>query len=79
MFRSLHNLSLSHGSGVAHQIERAADASSEEPQEPEYLKVEEVAASLKVQERTVRDWILRTSSSVATSAIAHSSGYASLY
>lgn len=34
-------------------------SSSEEPQEPEYLKVEEVAASLKVQERTVRDWILR--------------------
>jgi excisionase family DNA binding protein len=31
----------------------------EEPQEPEYLKVEEVAALLKVQERTVRDWILR--------------------
>jgi excisionase family DNA binding protein len=28
-------------------------------QEPEYLKVEEVAARLKVQERTVRDWILR--------------------
>ncbi len=27
--------------------------------EPEYLKVEEVAARLKVQERTVRDWILR--------------------
>jgi excisionase family DNA binding protein len=29
------------------------------PDEPEYLKVEEVAARLKVQERTVRDWILR--------------------
>jgi excisionase family DNA binding protein len=28
-------------------------------QEPEYLKVEEVATRLKVQERTVRDWILR--------------------
>ena len=28
-------------------------------QDPEYLKVEEVAARLKVQERTVRDWILR--------------------
>jgi excisionase family DNA binding protein len=28
-------------------------------EEPEYLKVEEVAARLKVQERTVRDWILR--------------------
>jgi excisionase family DNA binding protein len=28
-------------------------------QEPEYLKVDEVAARLKVQERTVRDWILR--------------------
>jgi excisionase family DNA binding protein len=28
-------------------------------QEPEFLKVEEVAARLKVQERTVRDWILR--------------------
>lgn len=34
-------------------------SSREEPQEPEYLKVEEVAALLKVQERTVRDWILR--------------------
>jgi excisionase family DNA binding protein len=28
-------------------------------EEPEYLKVEQVAARLKVQERTVRDWILR--------------------
>jgi excisionase family DNA binding protein len=28
-------------------------------QEPEFLKVEEVATRLKVQERTVRDWILR--------------------
>jgi excisionase family DNA binding protein len=28
-------------------------------EEPEFLKVEEVAARLKVQERTVRDWILR--------------------
>jgi excisionase family DNA binding protein len=27
--------------------------------DPEFLKVEEVAARLKVQERTVRDWILR--------------------
>ena len=34
-------------------------ALDERPQEPEYLKVEEVAARLKVQERTVRDWILR--------------------
>jgi excisionase family DNA binding protein len=28
-------------------------------EDPEYLKVEEVAARLKIQERTVRDWILR--------------------
>jgi excisionase family DNA binding protein len=28
-------------------------------EDPEYLKVEEVATRLKVQERTVRDWILR--------------------
>jgi excisionase family DNA binding protein len=34
-------------------------ASDPRPDEPEYLKVEEVAARLKVQERTVRDWILR--------------------
>jgi excisionase family DNA binding protein len=27
--------------------------------DPEFLKVEEVAARLKVQEGTVRDWILR--------------------
>jgi excisionase family DNA binding protein len=27
--------------------------------DPEFLKVEEVAARLKVKERTVRDWILR--------------------
>jgi excisionase family DNA binding protein len=27
--------------------------------EPEYLKVEEVAARLKVKEKTVRDWIGR--------------------
>jgi excisionase family DNA binding protein len=29
------------------------------PPEPEYLKVEEVAARLKVKEKTVRDWIGR--------------------
>ena len=27
--------------------------------EPEYLKVEEVAARLKLKEKTIRDWILR--------------------
>ena len=27
--------------------------------EPEYLKVEEVAARLKLREKTIRDWILR--------------------
>jgi excisionase family DNA binding protein len=34
-------------------------APNDRSQEPEYLKVEEVAARLRVQERTVRDWILR--------------------
>ena len=29
------------------------------PDEPEYLKVEEVAARLKLKEKTIRDWILR--------------------
>ena len=27
--------------------------------EPEYLKVEEVAARLKLKDKTIRDWILR--------------------
>jgi excisionase family DNA binding protein len=27
--------------------------------QPEYLKVEEVAARLKLKEKTIRDWILR--------------------
>jgi len=27
--------------------------------DPEYLKVEEVAARLKLKEKTIRDWILR--------------------
>ena len=27
--------------------------------EPEYLKVEQVAARLKLKEKTIRDWILR--------------------
>ena len=34
-------------------------APPDDAQEPEYLKVEEVAARLKVQDRTVRDWIQR--------------------
>jgi excisionase family DNA binding protein len=34
-------------------------APNEQPQEPEYLKVEEVAALLRVHVRTVRDWIQR--------------------
>jgi excisionase family DNA binding protein len=29
------------------------------PPEPEFLKVEEVAARLKVKDKTVRDWIAR--------------------
>jgi excisionase family DNA binding protein len=29
------------------------------PDEPEYLKVEEVAVRLKVKEKTIRDWIVR--------------------
>ena len=29
------------------------------PSEPEFLKVEEVAARLKVKDNTVRDWIAR--------------------
>ena len=29
------------------------------PSEPEFLKVEEVAARLKVKDKTVRDWIAR--------------------
>ena len=29
------------------------------PDEPEYLKVEEVAARLKLKEKTILDWILR--------------------
>jgi excisionase family DNA binding protein len=34
-------------------------APNEQPQEPEYLKVEEVATLLRVHVRTVRDWIQR--------------------
>jgi excisionase family DNA binding protein len=34
-------------------------APNEQPREPEYLKVEEVATLLRVHVRTVRDWIQR--------------------
>lgn len=34
-------------------------ARNEQPEEPEYLKVEEVAALLRVHVRTLRDWIQR--------------------
>jgi excisionase family DNA binding protein len=34
-------------------------ATNDQSQEPEYLKVEEVAALLRVHVRTVRDWIQR--------------------
>jgi excisionase family DNA binding protein len=34
-------------------------APNEQPQEPKYLKVEEVATLLRVHVRTVRDWIQR--------------------
>lgn len=34
-------------------------APNEQPQDPEYLKVEEVATLLRVHVRTVRDWIQR--------------------
>ena len=32
---------------------------NEDPTDPEFLTVEDVAARLKVREKTVRDWILR--------------------
>jgi excisionase family DNA binding protein len=32
---------------------------NEDPADPEFLTVEDVAARLKVREKTVRDWILR--------------------
>ena len=32
---------------------------NEDPPDPEFLTIEEVAGRLKVKEKTVRDWILR--------------------